>query len=118
MTIEPNNKEWKLLGVEEGAEPFCWHCGTKIRYTCWIENTGGDRKAVGRTCCHNFLKRSQIKEIDLRMDDIKRAKKCRKQYDIWVANGHDPKPHMNLLLNNYGENAYRIAGFDMKDAGR
>jgi hypothetical protein len=114
---------WNLRKVEKETEPHCWHCGTAIKYVCWIENDEtGEVLAVGRNCCSNFMSRKQFsktcKEIDIQIDNVKKVDKAKKYlnrtdldskkqaYLIYLALGGNA----NLMVEIFPEKA-KIMGY-------
>lgn len=67
--------KWTLKSVEKETLECCQHCGTRIKYVCWIESEDLEVLGVGRSCCSNFLRRSDINKIDGHIDTLKKVTK-------------------------------------------
>jgi hypothetical protein len=115
---------WKLLKVEKETESNCWHCGTKIKYVCWVENEEtGETLAVGRDCCSKFMRSNEsrqiVKKIDIEIDNLNKVDRAhqmiekyahedekKRAYRVYLA----LKCHVELMKKEFPEYA-KIMGY-------
>ena len=89
-------KYWTLIKVESETEPKCWHCGTRIKYACWIRSNEGEELCVGKDCCSNFLSVKKQKTVNDKCAQILKYAKIKNQYND-ICSKHNPDMSKRVL---------------------